>query len=238
MEKQNFTLYVDDWKYIENEPLPKELSNISFIRFPLYRRATTYYIDDFSIMVHHDNKNIISSTVNLEQQNPNAYCKIDRFESSPKSAFAISDISSAYYNWVESSVRGVMLSHNKEVFTVRDEVKLKRKTDVYWFAHISADTKVTIGTDTKSALLEKNGMKMWVGIISDIDASIDLVEAKPLSTSPNPAGQADNSAYKKLQIKICEDKQFDLSVSFIPLKSGDTAPDKALLEDKTFTDWN
>ena len=238
MEKQNFTLYVDDWKYIENEPLPKELSNISFIRFPLYRRATTYYIDDFSIMVHHDNKNIISSTVNLEQQNPNAYCKIDRFESSPKSAFAISDISSAYYNWVESSVRGVMLSHNKEVFTVRDEVKLKRKTDVYWFAHISADTKVTIGTDTKSALLEKNGMKMWVGIISDIDASIDLVEAKPLSTSPNPAGQADNSAYKKLQIKICEDKPFDLSVSFIPLKSGDTAPDKALLEDKTFTDWN
>ena len=147
---------------------------------------------------------------------------IEKTESKPRGAFAILNMTEAYSKNVLSARRGVMLTHNREIFVVQDQIRLRQPSTVYWFAHTTAN--VSIRPDGKSLVMSKNGKKLWLQIISPGQQSLrfQVGPAAPLPSEPVMADQADNSKYQRVFITGQAASDFELAVAFIPLKGSDT----------------
>ena len=109
--------------------------------------------------------------------------------------------------------RGVKLDNYRRMVTVQDEVRLKEKSDFWWFAHTKAE--IEISEDGKSAVLDRNGKKLLAKIISGDGASFSVMEAKPLPTSPEVKGQDKNEGFSKLTVHIPECQTLDLGIVFV-----------------------
>lgn len=155
-----------------------------------------------------------------QQQDINAFSKIERYESKPLGGFAITNLTDAYdEKGVISANRGVMLTDNRTRATIQDEVQLDSPSTIYWFMHTEAEIQVS--EDGKSAILSKGGEKLWVGLDSNIaDAKFTVMEAKPLQGTPNPAKQNQNIGIRKLVVELNNVNQFRLTVNMIPVVGG------------------
>ena len=157
------------------------------------------------------------------QQNIEAFAKIEKTESKDRGGFAITNLTDAYKDDVESARRGVMLASNRTRATIQDEVIFKAPSTAYWFMHTQAE--IDISQDGKSAILSKGGEHLWVGLncnASDasgnpVDAKFVQMEATPLPVSPNPSGQNKNEGYRKLAVELNGVSQMSLTVTLIPV---------------------
>ncbi|MCR2807540.1 S-layer homology domain-containing protein [Paenibacillus soyae] len=157
------------------------------------------------------------------QQNIKAFSKIEKVESKPRGGYAIADLTEAYNTEVSAAKRGVMLSSNRMRATIQDEVSFLEPSTAYWFMHSEADIEVS--ADGQSAILTKGGEKLWVGLNADardaennpVAAKLDVMEAKPLPVSPNPANQHQNEGIRKLFVKMDQVKNMTLTVTLIPI---------------------
>ncbi|RRD94462.1 hypothetical protein EII17_08195 [Clostridiales bacterium COT073_COT-073] len=170
------------------------------------------------------------------QQNHETKNPMIRTEFKPKGALAVLDMSGAYDKNASVAKRGLLFTHNREQLIVQDEVQLKKPSDVYWFMHTLAD--VDIQPDGHSALLTKNGQKLWLEIISPNKEQLafQVEEAKALPGEPLPAGQKDNRNYRRLFIKGRTETDYQLAVALIPLKYGQVQP-TILPEFKAIDQW-
>lgn len=127
--------------------------------------------------------------------------------------FAILDMSSGYKNNVGMLKRGYRLTDMGTAVLLRDEfTALEDNSSIYWFMHTEADVEVV---DDKTVKLTSNNKEMILEFASNAESQIlSIVNAEPLTTSPEPhAGtQADNSKYKKVQIKLTGGGNIDLTV--------------------------
>ncbi len=139
----------------------------------------------------------------------------ERVEGTEKEAVAVVNLKPAYDKKVNKLLRGVKLFNNRQNVLIQDEISCKSAAEIYWFMHTSA--KVAIAEDGKSAILEKNGKKIWAGLQADSEAKFTLLAAKPLPSSPNPKGQYSFSGYKKLAVHFEQVKDVTLRITFIPL---------------------
>ena len=139
---------------------------------------------------------------------------ITKYEFGKEGGYAIGDISDAYSKEdVISSRRGVRLDADRRRTTIQDEVRLKKISEFFWFAHTCAN--IDISTDGKSAVLDINGKKLLAKIISGAGAKFTVMEAAPLPTSPIVVGQDNNEGIRKLSIHIENCLQLDLCVTFV-----------------------
>lgn len=164
----------------------------------------------------------------------NATPVITNFESAPEGGFAIADVTSACPLATESAKRGVWLTGNRQRMVVQDEAAFQTGVEVWWFAH--TDASVEISADGKSAILTKNGKRLWAGITSDTGCVFTVMDAKPLPTSPNPE-QNQNGGIRKLAIHMEDVTQVQLTVEFAPLAAGETQPGYTTPV-KPLSDWN
>jgi hypothetical protein len=99
------------------------------------------------------------------------------------------DLSSAYEGYVESALRGFMLSDDRTVFTVQDEIQpLKGENDFYWFWHTLAD--IEINEEKNTVLLTKDGVMCRIYFDSNVEFTItkqDVLTSLP--NSPVVEGQ-------------------------------------------------
>lgn len=206
----------------EGYKLRNTLDSITLFRIQLYAQISYLHLDNLEIWIDPVNE-LITQRKELDDQNRTAYCCIDEFETGDKAAYVVSDITEAYRDWASSAVRGVGLFDNRRVAVIRDEIKLKDSYDIYWFAHTKAD--ITVSEDGKSAILEKDGKRLWAGIIDGSDGKFEVMEAAPFATSPDPAGQIVNSDYKKLTVFLDDVTEANIAVAFTALTDGQTEPD-------------
>ena len=113
----------------------------------------------------------------------------------------------------------MMMTKDKKAIIVQDELTPGSWYEGYWFAHTKASISLT--SDKRGALLNIDGVKMWVQILSD-NHTFSIMDAKHLSSSNVPSDQYDNSAFKKLAIKFTGNNK--ISVAFIPLSSNENMP--------------
>ncbi|MBQ4528748.1 MAG: discoidin domain-containing protein [Clostridia bacterium] len=225
LETQKFDVYIDGEAVCKDNGLAKPLADAGHFRIQISARETTVLIDDYEIITHPEDGQSYFATARRYDQNIVGKAYIDKFESKPRGSFAISDITDAYRDWATSAVRGVMLTSNRSSFVVRDEVKLKQKSDLYWFAHTDSVNTITVSEDGKSAILTApDGSRMWVGIISDVNAKFEEMPAKPLPGSPNPQQQNANTVFHKLAIKFSGVEEVNVSVAYVPLAIGQSEP--------------
>ncbi|MBQ4631202.1 MAG: heparinase II/III family protein [Clostridia bacterium] len=163
--------------------------------------------------------------------------KIDRFESNKHSALAVTDLTDMYTDAV-SVKRGICFTNCRSTFVLRDEISLTAYKRVLWFMH--TDRPITVASDGRSARVSgKNGMDMLLTVSGDTPAGkFTVMEATPLSTSPQNSSQASNSAYKKLRFAFSGSvKQASITVTmqFVP-----TVGDYTLYvpENVSLADWS
>ena len=155
-------------------------------------------------------------------QSSTANCVISAFESKPKGAFAISDITSAYSENTDKAVRGIMLTEDRKSVIVQDELELPSPSEVYWFAHTKADIRVA--EDGQSAVLTKGGKMLLAKILeAGSGAEFTVMEAKSMFSTLE--GEAKNEGVQKLAIHMKDYSGGTISVGFTPLYEGETPYD-------------
>ena len=147
--------------------------------------------------------------------NVDSFAKVTKFVSKPELSFSVIDLSEVYKEHVKSVKRGFLLYENRRSVIIRDEITVSdtKQKEIYWFVTTGADVE----QHKDHFLLKRNGKKMklfWQTNAQKCEAGI--MKAEPLPSSPNPEGQADNSAYRKIYIKIKITKNAFIQVKFTP----------------------
>ena len=89
--------------------------------------------------------------------------------------------------------------------------------------HTKAD--IQIGKDGKTVMLYQDGQRLWVKLLNPKpNYRFTVMNAEPLSSSPNPKGQEKNIDLKKLTIKLEKIKNEKITVLFVPLEKGEKVP--------------
>ncbi|MHB8900570.1 MAG: heparinase II/III domain-containing protein, partial [Thermoguttaceae bacterium] len=182
-------------------------------------------------------------------QDPKAVAPIVKFQSKPERVFAIADLDDAYAGMARQARRGITLVDRKTVL-VRDEVELAEPADVWWF--MTAPTASTghgrrrgsegptmsieLGKTPAEAVLTKDKARLWVRILAPAGAEFEIMDAKPLPISPNPAEQNPNSGIRKLAIHLAGATSVGLTVAMVPLKEGENPPAR-MPEVKPLAQW-
>ncbi len=143
-----------------------------------------------------------------------AKCQLDAYESGYDGGYATLDMTAAYPD-ASSVKRGMAMFDNRSRILLVDEIQCKNPTDLYWFAHTKA--AVSLSADGKTAELTLKGKTLTAQIISPSNATFSLMEAKPLSTSPNPTGQNANAGVQKLTIHLNDFQNGNIAVVFTPI---------------------
>ncbi len=112
---------------------------------------------------------------------------------------------------VSSAKRGFFFTDDRTSLVIRDEITLTKTSDVYWFMITDAEVTIT----ENGAVLTQGGKTLNLEFASDVSAEISSDIAKPLSTSPNPDGNSEETA-KRIAIKLTGNGNVNLTVKLTP----------------------
>lgn len=158
---------------------------------------------------------------------------IERFSSGEHGMCAVINMSEPYSDHANSVRRAVTMAEDYSKFIVQDEVKNKQPSDVYWF--MQTNKSVVLAADGKSAVLSSAANKnkhMLLLLQSDCDtAKFEVTSATPLSTSPNPTGQAANKGYYRITVKSAGVTNLNMRVIMIPYMGTESPKFDSVLTD-------
>ncbi|MEX0885490.1 MAG: heparinase II/III family protein, partial [Phycisphaeraceae bacterium] len=159
-------------------------------------------------------------------QDPQVAGEIIKVTGTPDSAAAVADISAAYAHAARSVKRGVALVAGRRALLVQDEIEVDKPCDLWWFMHTMAVTAV--GDEGRRVTLTQADEQVTAQILGPADARFEVVDAKPLPSSPVPARQEDNAGVAKLAIHLPAFAGGRLRVLLSPGKLELEVPEKAL----------
>jgi len=152
----------------------------------------------------------------------------------------VADLTAAYAQDATTVRRGIRTLDQRRQVLVQDDVQLKALGEVWWFLHTRAT--VEPAADGRSVLLRRDNERLWARIVSPQGARFTVMEAGPLPTSPDPAGQEQNADLRKLAIRLTGVGTTRLAVQLVPLApgaavpTGSTPPTLVPLQDWRLTD--
>ncbi|MBQ9085046.1 MAG: heparinase II/III family protein [Clostridia bacterium] len=158
-------------------------------------------------------------------------CYIDRFRmgTDTEDAIAVCDMTPAYFG--KSAVRGMRMTKDRTALIVQDDLSLAPEDTVWWFGHTKAD--IELAADRKSAILTIDGVRLWVGLLTE--GEFEIMPAELLFPEMKQADANDNSKVRKLALHLGGETKC-ISVAFMPLEDGETAP-KNIPTVKPIAEW-
>ncbi|MHC4996543.1 MAG: heparinase II/III domain-containing protein, partial [Planctomycetota bacterium] len=156
-------------------------------------------------------------------QDPKGRAEIERFESSPGEALAITDLSDVYRAHATSVKRGYRLFADRTAMLVQDEFNMDQPGDVWWFAHGDAGTDYNVADSGREVTMKRNGKTCRALLLSPEGARLSVMDAAPLPTSPDPEIQNPNEDMKKLAIHLPDTSGATIAVMFVPSDSDKSA---------------
>lgn len=129
--------------------------------------------------------------LNNRNQDVRAVTKVNRFKSTPRRAFAIIDLTSAYRRLAKRVTRGITVFDHRSVL-VQDEFSIEKPVEIAW----GMTTAAKIALDGKRATLTQDGKELHAEILSPADAVFtrESAEQKP--------PQATNKGIRRLMIRL------------------------------------
>ena len=134
----------------------------------------------------------------------------------------VMDLTSAYVGATRVQ-RGIALSNRRRHVLIQDEIQYATAANVWWFMHYGTDKTVALAVDGTSAMMSKGVDRLWLKIVAG-GGTFQVMDAVPLPSSPNPAGQNANTTIKKLAIHLPTVTQTTLVVYAVPLAAGENPP--------------
>lgn len=153
---------------------------------------------------------VINPDANPDQAT-DAVSKIVRYETKPRGAYAIADLTPAYED-AEEILRGIMMCEGRNAVVVSDEISLKDNSEVWWFAH-TQNADIELLDSGRTAVITKSGKKLKAEILSE-GGNFEVMDAKPFETTPAVAGQNENAEFQKLAIHLTDFKDGNITVGF------------------------
>ncbi|MFD0717552.1 DNRLRE domain-containing protein [Paenibacillus sp. GCM10027626] len=198
-----------------------------------------YFDDKGPRWTYYRNRSEGSNTIVINpssagEQDIHAAADIKRFETSPSEVFAIVDLTDVMGGEVTRAERGLKLLQDRRAVILQDEVETAKQSDIWWFMHTQTEID-SISPDGKTAVLQHNGQRLWAKILSPQGEFIAM-DAKPLPTSPDPAGQNANQGIKKLAIHEQGATSLQWSVLMVPLRAWEQEP-TVLPDVENLADW-
>lgn len=178
-----------------------------------YNISTTYTREAYRHRAEGHNTLVINPDISPDQREYGS-AVIDRFDSYDNGAIAVCDMTSAYCDDVKTALRGIKLADNRKTVLIQDEVSCIAASEIWWFMHTDAED-ITLSSDGKTAILTKDGKTIKAEILAD--GSFEVMNAKPLETSPQNDEQSVNSSYQKLAVHFENVTDIALTVRFSPL---------------------
>jgi hypothetical protein len=146
-------------------------------------------------------------------QNPKAVARFVKFESTPGQAVAVVDLSQAYQAHADRVIRTFALPDRKSL-VITDELNARQAAELWWFLHTEA--RVALSDQGRTATLNRNGKTFTVQLQEPTGAMFEVMDCKPLPTSPNPQPQADNRGRRKLALHLQGVKATRIQVVMTP----------------------
>lgn len=161
----------------------------------------------------------------------NAFSEIIKFENQEAGGYAILDMTPTN-NIYECALRGIKLDRGMQEVIVQDNFRAEKETEFVWSMHTQADVEIL--PDKKSAILTIGSQRLWVGIISDGDEELQVTSAATMYPEFAPPVETANDTssvlkdvtkdYRKLLIHKKNTKNFNVTVCFKQLLTGQTKP--------------
>jgi len=146
-------------------------------------------------------------------QNPKAVAKIVKFESTPQQALAVVDLTQACQPHVDRAIRTFTLADRRRLI-VTDELQSKQPSELWWFLHTEA--KVQLDDGGRTAVLSQHGKTCTVNLQEPAGATFQVMDCRPLPSSPNPEPQADNRGRRKLALHLTDVQATRIQVTLEP----------------------
>lgn len=130
------------------------------------------------------------------------------------------DMTPPYSVWTQSAKRGFMLSHERKVLTVQDEIVPSGDDEYLWFWQTAAE--VEISACGKKVFMERCGKKITLHFDSTVDFVVEKGRTMPLATSPAVDGQLDNykKAINKITVRFMSQKDVPLVFRAVAVPEG------------------
>ncbi len=158
---------------------------------------------------------------------PQAEAEIVKHYFGETMSYAIMDLTESN-DMYKRGVRGIQLDKVRNQLIVQDNFTAESPMEFWWFMHTKTD--IELSEDGKSAILSKNGKRIWASIISDGDYVFQILPASPLReytingvTYPPPL-QTPNDGYHRLAVQSPSTDHFELTVVFAPLVGDEEVP--------------
>lgn len=159
---------------------------------------------------------------------------IDIFESGDASAYAVTDLSGVYKDYVKSYSRGMKIHNNRTRIVVQDEAEMKAASKIFWSFNTPAEIEIT---SDNTAILTNNGKQVAVKLYANTDIRLFEMEAEKLSTSPVTAEQRSYPGYRKLAFVAENVTQLNLMAEFTPIVTEFEMPD-GISDFMPISEWN
>ncbi len=153
---------------------------------------------------------IVVNPGSLSDHITDSFAKLTVVKANDNSAIATVDMTELLRD-VNSAKRGFFFTDDRTSLVIRDEITLTKTSDVYWFMITDAEVTIT----ENGAVLTQGGKTLNLEFASDVSAEISSDIAKPLSTSPNPDGNSEETA-KRIAIKLTGNGNVNLTVKLTP----------------------
>lgn len=152
-----------------------------------------------------------------DDQSAEATGRVLRHESGPGESFAVMDLTEADPRLAEWK-RGFRLYDGRRRALVHDTFRASSRLDTFWFMHTPA--VIEVGTDGRSAVLERNGQHLRARLLEPADATFTVMDAEPLWTSPQPE-QSVNEFTHKLTVHLRGVRNASVVVALDPVLEGE-----------------
>ncbi len=186
---------------------------------------------------------VINPSSGFEQQQ-GKFVPLERYDSNEYGGYVITDMSDVYED-ADKVKMGYYIDDNMRSVTAAYEIKLKKESELYWFMHTNAE----VIADGNNAYLVKNGKRMALSFETNAsDATLSVMKAEPLETSPKAPQQNQNVGYRKVAVKIKANGEVNFKIKIAPMGEGismkatDTPidlwqlPEKKQIKENTHTD--
>ncbi len=171
------------------------------------------------------------------EQDEYGVAKVDKIVSKPQGGYCIVDLYGTYHRDAESYRRGIRFSENRRAFTIQDEIVTKKNTaKVHW--SVNTPARINISGDGKTAVLDKDGEKMFAQIKAPANAKFSERAADYLEGEEFPLSRNTPHAASKLAIDLQDVAEVTISVDFIPLDGGIDAPEVTPPAVTPMAEWN
>jgi hypothetical protein len=122
-------------------------------------------------------------------------------ESSETQAKTVVNMTDLVSSKASSAQRGFLLTDNRRSLVVRDEVVLKKASDLYWIMYTPQNVKIN-GSSAILSSIDDESVQLRLDLTSSAKGTLYKESAAPWSLAPTVEGQAKNEDYTRIVYKI------------------------------------